>query len=153
MKTRKYIFEISNENSSNINKLHRILIWGHPDLIWMLKRKKTSIFIDGTFYCVPKPFVQCIVIMMRDEETSVNVPVLYSLIDSKSSCAYWHLMYQILVLTEMKFDPEVIATDFETSLVQAIKEQFPNIRQIGCYFHFIQSLRRKALHRSSLIVP
>lgn len=139
----EYIYEMPKEKEKNINKLHRLLIWAHPDLLWILRRKHCKVFIDGTFYSVPKPFRQCVVIMAHDDETSLNIPVVYSLLDSKSSWAYWHLFHNILVITEMEFDPITITTDFEPSLLEAVKEQFPLSKKIGCFFHFVYNIRKK----------
>lgn len=44
----------------------RICGWSHPDLARLLKYEKISLFIDGTFRCVPKPFTQLMVIMTFD---------------------------------------------------------------------------------------
>ena len=36
-----------------------------------------------------------------------------------------------------------ITTDFEKSLINNEKKIFANIRQIGCLFHYVQSLRHE----------
>jgi hypothetical protein len=63
--------------------------------------------------------------------------------DSKKQCAYWHALHFWLVITEFKLIPISITTDFKVSLINAIKEQFPTVKQIGCNFHSKQALRRK----------
>jgi len=35
-------------------------------------------------------------------------------------------------------NPENIIVDFESALIAAVRESFPNARLIGCHFHFIQ---------------
>ena len=63
--------------------------------------------------------------MCHDDETELNVPIFFALLDSRSSWAYWHLLHQLLVITEIKFNPLIITTDFEASLIKAVFEKFP----------------------------
>lgn len=125
------------------DKTRNLLIWSHPELLPMLRRMHIRILIDGTFSCVPSPFKQCVIVMMFDDETNLFIPIIYILSDSKHHWAYWHMLHFILVLTEFKFNPISVTTDFESSLFNAIKEQFPETMQIGCAFHFKQAIRRK----------
>ena len=39
---------------------------------------------------------------------------------------------------------ETITVDFETALINALREIFKNIKIIGCYFHYMQALDRNA---------
>ena len=124
------------------DKLHTILGWGHPELISLLRRSQIHVFIDGTFFCVPKGFSQCIVIMIYDDDTDLYVPVMFFLVDNKKQWTYWHVIHCLFVLTEANLDPASFTTDFELALVKAISEQFKGVKQYGCSFHFKQSLRR-----------
>lgn len=137
-------YEIPNEPKFN-NDLHRMLVWIHPDLLPILKRKKIDCFIDGTFRCVPKPFFQCIILMAFDDETELFVPIVYSLVQNKHEWTYWNFLNLVLIGTEMKFDPQTITMDFEKALQNAVKDQFPCANRIGCLFHFKQALRRKLI--------
>lgn len=44
---------------------------------------------------------------------------------------------------------ETVACDFEVSLVNAIKSIFPNVRRIGCFYHFLAAIRRWLLGNDS----
>ena len=123
--------------------LHDVFLWGHPELLLMLRRRNCVVFIDGTFKCVPHPFQQCVILMTLDDETNLFVPVVFGLLDNKTSWAFWHYLHAIFVETETKFNPAVVVSDFEAALLQAIDEQLPSARRVGCLFHFKQALRRK----------
>lgn len=40
----------------------------------------------------------------------------------------------------MKLNPEVVLIDFEKAAQNAYEHHFPNVRLIGCFFHFGQAL-------------
>ena len=87
------------------DELRTILIWSHPELLVMLRRQRLRLLIDCTFACVPRPFMQCMIVMLYDDETDIFVPVVYSLLDTKAQWAYWHVLHFLLVLTETKLAP------------------------------------------------
>ena len=74
------------------NSLQKIIGWGHPDLIHLLKYGAVNTFIDCTFSCVPKGFEQCLIVMVCDRSTSLYVPVFYVLLQSKLENAYFHAL-------------------------------------------------------------
>lgn len=60
----------------------------------------------------------------------------------KSQAAYSHLFKTIEKTWSLK--PTSIATDFEKGLRNALKQQYPGVQLIGCWFHYTQALLRKA---------
>ena len=58
------------------NKQHRLTLSGHPDLIFLLRRRGLDGFMDGTFRCIPNPFTQCQILMIFNEETQLYIPVV-----------------------------------------------------------------------------
>jgi hypothetical protein len=72
-------YEIPDPNEFQKNILFEMLIWNHPDLLPILRRQSITIQIDGTFRCVPSKYKQCIVIMAHDDETDMNLPIIFSL--------------------------------------------------------------------------
>ena len=63
-------------------KLERILGFGNPALFRCLGGNR-RIFIDGTFKIVPKPFYQCLIVMVFNKQTDSFVLVFYILLTSK----------------------------------------------------------------------
>ncbi|POM63006.1 hypothetical protein PHPALM_27764 [Phytophthora palmivora] len=131
-------------------KLERLIGWAHPALIKLLKYKKTTLFLDGTFRCVPHPFYQCVVMMVFDNATDLFVPVFYILCSAKTQYTYWHLMKAVNVAADDKIQPSMVVCDFEAGLQEAVQVQFPEADVVGCYFHFKQACRRKL---KALAVP
>jgi hypothetical protein len=85
--------------------LHRMLCWGHLDLTPMLRRRGVEVYIDGTFRSVPKPFSQCVIIAVLDDDMDLLLPILFSLVNSKNSWTYWHILNLASILTKCQFVP------------------------------------------------
>jgi hypothetical protein len=125
------------------NKLNRLIIWAHPELSVMLKRADIRIHIDGTFRCVPHPFSQCLVLMIHDDETDLNIPTVFALVDTKHSWGYWHFLHFCSVLAECKMNPKYIICNYETGIINTAREYFPSSIIIGCDFHMKRAVKRK----------
>lgn len=115
---------------------HRLLGFGHPDLIRLLRYSGTAIYIDGTFKMVPKPFTQCLIVMVRDPGVDLYVPAMYVLMDSKQQDAYWYALNCITIQTGRLLEPATVTCDFERGLINAVVEQFPLVKIVGCLFHW-----------------
>ncbi|ETO61603.1 hypothetical protein F444_20428 [Phytophthora nicotianae P1976] len=72
------------------NKERRIVGFGHPDLVLLLRNPANSVFIDGTFKMVPKPFVQCLIVMLLDATVNLYVPAMYVLKDETTTPIWTH---------------------------------------------------------------
>ena len=73
--------------------------------------------VDGTFYIVPNIFYQLLVIVLYVDVIDAYVPVCFCLAST---------------------------LDFENAEKQGIQRVFPETKFIGCKFHFMQALVRKA---------
>jgi hypothetical protein len=129
------------------NSLQKIIGWGHPDLIHLLKYGEVNTFIDCTFSCVPKGFEQCLIIMVHDRSTSLYVPVFYVLLQSKLENTYFHALQLCISSADWKFLAKTVTCDFEQALLNAVEANFPAVPIVGCVFHWKQALRRKLLAR------
>ncbi|KAE9301225.1 hypothetical protein PF008_g22816 [Phytophthora fragariae] len=56
---------------------HRYLGFGHPDLVRLLRYSSSALYIDGTFKMVPRPFTQCLIVMIKDPGVDVYVPAIF----------------------------------------------------------------------------
>lgn len=43
----------------------------------------------------------------------------------------------------VKLGPEIIHTDYEASLLKALKTVYPRSNRVGCWFHYCQAIRRR----------
>ena len=127
------------------NSLQKIIGWGHPDLIHLLKYGAVNTFIDCTFSCVPKGFEQCLIVMVYDRPTSLYVPVFYVLLQSKLENAYFHALQLCISSADWQFTAKTITCDFEQAVLNVVEANFPSVPVIGCVFHWKQALRRKLL--------
>ena len=119
-----------------------IAIWSSPEGKAVL-RQNFLVLIDATFRITPHPFSQCVVVMALDRSTDTYVPCVWALMSSKNETMYWLLLQDIASILDWRWRPEIIVTDFEKSLVAAVKAQFPETRLVGCFFHFKQAIIRK----------
>ncbi|EGZ18329.1 hypothetical protein PHYSODRAFT_332150 [Phytophthora sojae] len=125
--------------------MQRLIGLTHPDLARMLRYPKITLFIDGTFAVVPKPFSQCLIVMAFEPSVDLYVPVCYVLVQVKSQETYWRVLNELVILSNRQLEPENVTCDFEPALVNAVLEQFPTANLVGCLFHWKQALRRKML--------
>ena len=141
----RFYFECEASGSKKLKRgeLVKMIIWGHPDLTVLLKRRKIPIYLDATFRTVPHPFAQCLILMVFDDETDMYIPILFCLMEERKTWSYWHFLHFAVVLSDTKLNPSTITTDFEKALILACKEQFSKAHLVGCLFHFKQALRRK----------
>lgn len=140
---RKYLQFNIYYSSQNLGR--RIIGFGHPDLICLLRYPSISLFIDGTFKVTPANFQQCLIVMMYDHSIDLYLPIFYILLDSKDELSYSNALHWIKIQCGFQIKPGAITCDFEKALLNAIVNQFNNTSIIGCLFHFKQALRRKLI--------
>lgn len=121
---------------------HKILLWSTNESL-ALMRYNSHTFIDGTFKITPHSFYQCVIVMIYDCGTELYVPCAFGLVTGKNEHIYCELFHQLIMLMEYSWMPRVITTDFEQALISAIKQEFPESKISGCYFHLKQALQRK----------
>ncbi|KAE8964032.1 hypothetical protein PR001_g29186 [Phytophthora rubi] len=136
-------FHMSRPKSDPTAKPDRVIGWAHPELRQLLMYNGVSLFVDGTFRCVPTEFMQCMVVMVHDQASELFIPVYFVLCSSKAKDMYFDILELIYRDTSEKLQPCDIVCDFEQPLIQAIQKQFPNAEVIGCLFHFKQAVRRR----------
>ena len=95
-----------------------------------------------------------ITIMIKDPNTSVAGPCLFSIVNFKNSIGYSRLLNQfkslITINDTIEWKPEIATMDFEDGLKSAMTGIFPTTKQIGCLFHFKQALFRHAREKGML---
>jgi hypothetical protein len=76
-----------------------LMIFANPALLGLLN-SVVDLFIDATFFCVPAPFYQCLIIMVFDPSTRHYLPVVYTLMAHKVQELYWQMFNQLIILTK-----------------------------------------------------
>ena len=78
----------------------------------------------------------------------IKDPGLFALINNKHEEGYYHLFNRIKnILTiegTTKLTLKSYTIDFEMGLINSLSKIFPNIKKVGCYFHYTRALRSKA---------
>ncbi len=80
--------------------LMRFMVFMNPALKGLLMARSVDAFIDCTFDCTPAPFYQTLIFIVFDHQTRKYVPVVYALMTHKIEHLYWHVLQQIVVLSE-----------------------------------------------------
>ena len=113
------------------------------------------LYIDCTFI-YPKDFKQLLVILQYDEEIKKRAPGCYILLNNKTENGYKLAFtnFKKIVTLDDTHELSLISysTDFEKALYNALEDIFPNIRRLGCYFHYSYNLRKK-LKEFNIINP
>ncbi|GMF25282.1 unnamed protein product [Phytophthora fragariaefolia] len=87
-------------NRNNLSNPTRLIGWAHPSLINLLRYHGTTIFVDGTFRCVPSGCKQCVIFMAHDRSTGLYEPVYYVLSTSRSGDSFWDMMHFVVQSTD-----------------------------------------------------
>ncbi|XP_053618345.1 uncharacterized protein LOC128679882 [Plodia interpunctella] len=127
------------------DKNKRILVFAKKEMIKYLK-ESTRFLVDGTFKICPKCFCQVYTIHadIGSNKEYVNVvPVLYALLPDKTRATY-EILFEMIKSQVKDWQPTQISMDFEVTAISAIKDFFPEVKIVGCYFHYSRSLWRKA---------
>ena len=109
-----------------------------------LLRNASHWYVDSTFHVVPDDFYQLLVIVVYDDVTDSYMPCCYCLASRKNQHIYYKIFRDIKEILEDNHDLESITLDFEQSQIDGAGKVFPNLKFIGCKFHFMQALLRKA---------
>ncbi|ETM46383.1 hypothetical protein L914_08704 [Phytophthora nicotianae] len=126
-------------------KLRRIVGFGHPDLIRLMKYPGITLFVDTTVSVTPKPFTQTIIVMIHDRAHNLYVPCFCYLVDTKDHWTYWNVSQWIKIQTDMACVPSMGLGDFEQALHLEIRDQFESACIVGYLFYWKQAIRRKMI--------
>ena len=103
------------------------------------------ILIDGTFKAAPRGFKQILTIVGEDIQTGRFMPMVYILLADKAQKTYEYAFSMLAI--HIKF-PLVthVTCDYESALkstvMKWIRETNPQVRFIGCRFHYSQCIRK-----------
>ena len=111
--------------------------WGRNHL-----KTGTVLMIDGTFKTSPDPFAQIYVGMAHNGESYQALPCFYALLPDKNQTTYARMFEFIndklddLNDTENDCTIKTVMSDYEASVICAVREVWPDLNRCGCSFHF-----------------
>ena len=126
-------------------KKMKMMIFGNPALINLLRAPMVDLFVDATFRCCPKPFEQCLIVMVYEHYTRSYVPVFYILMTNKFESQYVQAFFQVSQIVGQKLNVRTYTSDFERALMNGLDEIFGGDKggvHVGCFFHLKQAWRK-----------
>ena len=97
--------------------------------------------MDATFKpCTPHGFLQCLILVVFDNQTSSYVPIVYALMSHKNETLYNQVFFQIKCMTMGKMVVRTYTSDFERAEMNMLAKHFHKGVHVGCLFHFKQEL-------------
>ena len=121
----------------------RVIMFATDANIKLLCEAQT-IYVDGTFQTCPSLFYQ--VFTIDAFKNGRQFPLVYALLPNKSRATYvraFELVKQKAHSLYVSHEPQIILSDFELAIKQAVELSFPTTDFRGCYYHFSQALMRK----------
>ena len=144
-------FETENHNTGKI-KEYKAIIWA-SDINIAHAKKSNHFYIDSTFIR-PIGFHQLLVVLYKDILTSKNYPLSYVIMNNKTEKLYreiFNYLESIININNREIINNITITiDFELAELNAIKNIYPNIRLIGCWFHFKKNIVKNAKKKGLL---
>ncbi|XP_025997504.1 uncharacterized protein LOC105203516 [Solenopsis invicta] len=120
------------------------VIFSSDALINSLKTA-TEIFVDGTFYVVPRDphiCIQLYTVHMRFKDK--GIASVFILCEKRTYALYQVIWEKILeFVPELKSNVKFIMSDYEKAANKVLQKCFPEASIKGCWFHYNQAVVRK----------
>ncbi|KAF1740137.1 hypothetical protein MXB_5555, partial [Myxobolus squamalis] len=71
------------------------------------------------------------------------ISCVYALVTCKNEYIYLTALHEVIVLMKYMWMALIITSDFEFSLIAALKHEFPESIIMCCYFHLMKAIERK----------
>ena len=122
----------------------RHLVFATDEQLFILSRAKTW-YVDGTFKLCKAPFTQLLTInaFVRSEEHAKQITLVFVLMSGKKRKDYRAVVKDILRLLPNQPSVKKITIDFERAIWSTFRKLLPEVRIMGCAFHWTQALWRK----------
>lgn len=96
-----------------------------------------TIYVDGTFDCCTKFFVQLFTIHgLKDDH---YIPLVFFLLPNKRKSTYKIALNHVIEQADKQLTPKTVVADFEEAIQQSVLETWSGVRLIGCKFHLGQA--------------
>ncbi|XP_071653940.1 uncharacterized protein [Temnothorax longispinosus] len=105
--------------------------------------EKLTIFVDGTFTTVPQlQNNNCQLWTIIIKHNNRTFPIVYTIMEGRTTDNYIDVLRK--VTNVVKIAPDLAIADFEKAEQKALQTIFPNVKVIGCFFHYSQALVHNA---------
>jgi hypothetical protein len=118
----------------------RMMVFANPTLLGLLQGQ-VDIYVDAIVSpCAPNPFLQCLIVVLFDNQTSCYVPVVYTLMTHKYTLLYYQVFTQLKIITKNKMKVCTYTSDFERAEMNMLEALFGKGKHVGCSFHWNQAI-------------
>lgn len=102
-------------------------------------------YVDGTFKLCKAPFTQLLTVnaFVRREDHAKQVPLVFALMSGKKKKDYRAVIREIIKNIPGQPSVKKVTVDFERAIWSAFQKVLPEVRIMGCAFHWSQALWRK----------
>ena len=143
-----YIYETSGNKIYN----HEHAIFISPFQLHKLINSP-HLYFDGTFV-YPAEFSQLLVVLYLDKEINKKAPGAYILLNNKREQSYYKVLknFKHIITLENSTEISMISytSDFEQGLANSLEAIFPNVRRLGCFYHYSRNIRKNIKERVNI---
>lgn len=123
----------------------KIICFGTPTFMQLLAENADTVQIDGTFKVVPRIIggVSAQLLTIHCMDGDLCVPCVYALLPNKSTPCYvtfFEHLRQACAAVNINLVLGSAVVDFESALMAALRQIWPNIILRGCFFHFCSTI-------------
>lgn len=110
-------------------------------------------YVDGTFKLCKAPFTQLLTVnaFVRRKDHAKQVPLVFALMSGKKKKDYRAVIREIIKNIPGQPSIKKVTVDFERAIWSAFQKVLPEVRIMGCAFHWSQALWRKVSVRKVLL--
>lgn len=110
-------------------------------------------YVDGTFKLCKAPFTQLLTVnaFVQREDHAKQVPLVFALMSGKKKKDYRAVIREIIKNIPGQPSVKKVTVDFERAIWSAFQKVLPEVRIMGCAFHWSQALWRKVSVRKVLL--
>ena len=119
---------------------NQIAIICFSDTMMDILTRISNIQFDGTFFAVPIQFYQLWTLFVAFDNHTL--PAIFCLMTGKEGQLYTAVLDRISSLIP-QFQPKLCMSDWEPAPRNSMKEEYPNVKIYGCWFHFTQCIWTK----------